>query len=68
GREAPFTFAYDPGFDLVRALSIGGNLALPTTLVIDAGGTIRFAYVGLDRADRPDAKRLLEQVREIKGP
>jgi antitoxin component YwqK of YwqJK toxin-antitoxin module/peroxiredoxin len=68
GREAPFTFAYDPDFELVRALSIEGNLALPTTLVIDAGGTIRFAYVGADTADRPDAKRLLEKVRETKKP
>jgi peroxiredoxin len=70
GREAPFTFAYDPDFELVRALSIEGKLALPTTLVLDAGGTIRFAYVGVDGdpADRPDAKRLLEKVRETRTP
>ncbi|HUR28761.1 MAG TPA: redoxin family protein [Planctomycetota bacterium] len=67
-REAPFVFAYDPGSELVSALSIEGNLALPTTLVIDASGTIRFAYVGAESADRPDAKRLLEKVKEVQQP
>ena len=68
GIEAPFTFAYDPGFDLVKALDIGGKEALPTTLVLDAGGTIRFAHVGTDSADRPDARRVLEQVKALESP
>ncbi len=68
GREAPFTFAYDPDFELVKTLSLEGNLALPATLVFDSSGTIRFAYVGADSADRPDAKRLVEKVRELKIP
>lgn len=66
GREAPFTFAYDPDFELVRSLSIEGKLALPTTLVLGADGTIRFAYVGANTADRPDAARLLEQVKKLR--
>ena len=68
GREAPFTFAYDPDFALVKSLSIEGNLALPTTLVFDGEGKIRFAYVGEDTADRPDAKRLIEQVKALGTP
>lgn len=67
-KEAPFTFAYDPDFALVTSLSLQGNLALPATLVIDAGGTIRFAYVGADKSDRPDAKRVLEKVQETLKP
>lgn len=67
-RAAPFTFAYDADLALVKSLAITGKLALPTTLVLDKGGTIRFAYVGEDTADRPDAKRLVEIVRGLDGP
>ena len=67
-KEERFTFAYDSEFALVNMLTLQGNLALPATFVIDAGGTIRFAYVGVDKADRPDAKRVLEQVNGLKHP
>jgi peroxiredoxin len=39
---------------------------LPTTLVLGPDGTIRFAYVGANTADRPDAARLVEQVKKLR--
>ncbi len=48
----------DTGCAAVRALGIEGDLALPTALLVDEHGLVRYAHVG-GRTDRPAAKDLL---------
>ncbi len=60
----PYKVFYDPDLEVVRKLGITGDLAFPTTLIIDEQGIVKYAYVGEHRADRPAAKEL---IRVIKG-
>jgi peroxiredoxin len=53
------TLTYDPGYKIIEALDISGQVALPTTLILDQQGVIRYAYVGLDSKDRPSADDLV---------
>jgi peroxiredoxin len=61
----PMPVALDVSLLLVRALGVEDNLARPTSLVLDRGGKVRFAYVGKTIADRPSADDLLREVRRI---
>ena len=58
--EIPFRMAFDPNFRLVNELKIDGDLAFPTTILLDEQGIVRWAYVGKDKLDRPPAKRLIK--------
>lgn len=60
----PYRVFYDPDLAVVNRLGITGDLAFPTTLIIDQQGIVQYAYVGEHRADRPAAKEL---IRVIKG-
>ncbi len=57
----------DPEMGLPKELDILANevSAFPTTLVIDETGVVRFAYVGVDKGDRPSAKMVLDALREM---
>ncbi len=64
----PYHLVYDPDLALAKALGIEGNLARPSSLLLDATGVVRFAYVAesvKNVADRPPAQRLLEQVQRL---
>ncbi len=63
----PMPLALDPALLLVRSLGIEGNLAKPSSFVLDAGGTVRFAYVGKTIADRPTVEDLLGAVRRAEA-
>ena len=58
----PYRVFYDPDLELVTKLGIEGDLASPTTLIIDKQGIVNYAYVGEHRADRPATNRLIELI------
>ncbi|MCB9879478.1 MAG: redoxin family protein [Planctomycetes bacterium] len=61
----PYRVFYDPDLELVTKLGIKGDLASPTTLIVDEQGVVQYAYVGEHRADRPATKKLLEVIEGI---
>ena len=65
--DVPFPIVFDPGLAVVRRLNIEQSLAKPTTLIVDEGGNIRYAYVGETYTERPKIETLLNRVREIVG-
>jgi peroxiredoxin len=68
GEPPPYRILYDPELTLGKALGIEGRIVRPASLVLDADGVVRFAYVAenvQNIADRPAADRLLRAVREL---
>jgi len=65
--EPPFDVVYDPGLALSKSLGVvvEGNLSEPTTLVLDRRGTVGYAYVGANKADRPPLAEVLEAVEDL---
>lgn len=59
--ELPVLLDVDLAF--VRSLGIEGELAKPTSIVIDRRGRISYAYVGRDLTDRPTVDKLLDEAR-----
>jgi hypothetical protein len=43
-------------------------LALPTSILVDRQGIVRFAYAGKRYDDRPPIRVLLEQAKAINHP
>lgn len=62
----PYRVFYDPDLEAVQKLGIAGDLAYPTTMIVDQDGIVQYAYVGKDRADRPAAKALIKKIKELK--
>lgn len=62
----PYRVFYDPDLEFVNKLGIGGDLAFPTTFIVDKQGIVQYAFVGEHRADRPAAKRLIELIEGMK--
>jgi antitoxin component YwqK of YwqJK toxin-antitoxin module/peroxiredoxin len=58
----PYRVFYDEDLDLVTKLGIEGDLASPTTLIIDEAGIVQYAYVGEHRADRPATTTLIKLI------
>lgn len=58
----PYRVFYDPDLELVTKLGIEGDLASPTTLIIDEKGVVQYAYVGEHRADRPATNALIKLI------
>ncbi len=63
----PMPLCLDVSLLLVRSLAIEGNLAKPTSLVLDGTGVVRYAYVGKTIADRPSVDELVEAVERMGG-
>jgi peroxiredoxin len=61
----PFRLLLDPDFKAVDQLSIRGELAKPSTYILDKQGQVRFAYVGASLSDRPSLKAMLAQLDQI---
>jgi peroxiredoxin len=51
---------YDVNLNAVKNLSIEGELAKPTTILINKEGKVNYVYVGKNKTDRPSIKTLLE--------
>ncbi|MBI1785420.1 redoxin domain-containing protein [Candidatus Sumerlaeota bacterium] len=66
GFAPPFPILLDVDLAAVRAFMIEGNLAKPTTLIIDESGIVRWAYVGTQPADRPSVENILAQADRIR--
>jgi antitoxin component YwqK of YwqJK toxin-antitoxin module/peroxiredoxin len=64
--ELPFTVAYDQDFEMVDSLELRSDLALPTTLLIDKDGVVRYAYIGTDKTDRPTAESLIAAIKRLR--
>jgi peroxiredoxin len=72
-RALPFPIVADVERRVVRAYGLvherggpgGGDVALPAQLLIDRGGTVRWAHVARAITDRPDPAKLLERVRAL---
>lgn len=58
----PYRVFYDQDLELVTKLGIEGDLASPTTIIIDKQGTVQYAYVGEHRADRPATNTLIKLI------
>jgi len=62
--QLPFKVLLDVNLDAVRALNIIGDLAHPTTFVLNSDGVVSYQYIGRSMSDRPSVKEVLEQVRK----
>ena len=58
----PYRVFYDQDLELVTKLGIEGDLASPTTIIIDQQGIVQYAYVGEHRADRPATNTLIKLI------
>jgi peroxiredoxin len=63
--SVPFPVAVDENFKAVDQLGIRGDLAKPSTYVLDKQGQVRYAYVGASRTDRPSVKAVLAQLDKL---
>lgn len=66
--QLPFKVLLDVDQNAVHAMNIAGDLAHPTTFVIDKEGIVRFQYTGRTVSDRPAAKDILEEVKKLSKP
>ena len=62
----PYRVFYDPDLEFVKKLGITGDLAFPSTFIVDKQGIVQYAFVGEHRADRPAAKKLIELIEGMK--
>jgi antitoxin component YwqK of YwqJK toxin-antitoxin module/peroxiredoxin len=67
GEKPPYELVYDADLTLTRALCIEDNFAVPTSLLLDRSGVVRWGYVAKDHADRPAVKSVLEQIKALSG-
>ncbi len=65
GTKPPYRMLYDPDLALVEKWGIRSDLAIPTTIILDESGRIRWAYVGTSIEDRPSAEELILQVEKL---
>jgi peroxiredoxin len=59
----PFPVLLDTELKGVDAFGIRGDLARPSTYVIDRKGTVRYAFVGSEPHERPDVDTILAEIR-----
>lgn len=57
--ELPFPVLLDLDFTFVRSARLEGELAKPSSFILDRSGVVRYAYVGKTSADRPSVQDLL---------
>ncbi len=63
--KLPFPLVVDEDFAVVDKLKLRGDLAAPSTFILDKQGKLRFAYVGKDNGDRPSLKAVIDQLELI---
>jgi peroxiredoxin len=63
----PFPLLSDPQHGVIQSFGVlDGNIARPSTFVVDSTGLIRWSYLGEDRSDRPFNDAILSELAEIK--
>ncbi|MCK6475077.1 MAG: peroxiredoxin family protein [Planctomycetes bacterium] len=60
----PFKVLLDLNQDVVRTLHIDGDLAHPTTFILDRDGIVRYQYTGRTLSDRPKIDDVIAKIRE----
>jgi len=65
GEKIPYKLLYDTDLALTRALHIEDNIAVPTSLVIDRKGIVRWCHVAKDYTDRPSAREVLKAIKAL---
>jgi antitoxin component YwqK of YwqJK toxin-antitoxin module/peroxiredoxin len=65
GERPPYTLAYDSDMKLVEGLGIVDNIAVPSVLLLDKQGLIRWSHVAKDLSDRPSATQILKQLEAL---
>ncbi len=63
--KVPFALLLDQDLKAVDALGIRGDLAKPSTYILDKKGNAVFAFVGETTTDRPSVKALLAQLDKL---
>ncbi len=58
----PFPVLLDVDLAKVDAFGIRGDLARPSTFIVDRAGSVRFAYVGEQPHERPDVETILAEL------
>jgi antitoxin component YwqK of YwqJK toxin-antitoxin module/peroxiredoxin len=64
--KLPFDLLYDTDLALTRALHIEDDMAVPTSLLLDKTGVVRWCRVAKDHADRPSAQEILARIQELR--
>lgn len=67
GAGPPYRLLADVELRLVKPLGLVAELAVPTTLVLDRRGIVRWAYVGTHDDDRPGCAEVLKALDELGG-
>lgn len=63
--ELPFPLLLDADMKVCDRLGIRGDLAKPSTYVLDKKGNVVYAYVGETLTDRPSLKAILAQLDKL---
>ena len=66
-QAVPFPVALDPGLRSTRRFNLLGDLSRPSTFVLDAQGTIRYAFVGETPDERPAVSRIVEELEALRA-
>ena len=62
----PFPILYNPDKTVIDTYGVrAGNIANPSTFLIDKSGTIRWRYIGGGKTDRPPAAAVIAQLQAI---
>ena len=61
----PFSMLLDKDLKAVQTLGISGDLAKPSTYILDKKGNAVFAFVGETTTDRPSVQALLTQLDKL---
>jgi len=65
--QIPFKVLLDVNQDAVKVLGIAGDLAHPSSYIIDKDGVVRFQKVGRTMSDRPSVDELLNELKKLGG-
>ena len=55
----------DVELNVVNELGIKGQLAKPTSILIDKQGIVRYSYIGQNKADRPSIKTIIKKIKAL---
>ncbi len=63
----PFKILMDVSADAVRALNVTGDLAQPTTMILDKKGIVRYQMTGKVTSDRPSVDTIIAELQKLKA-
>jgi peroxiredoxin len=66
GKAMPYPVCVDKDCSACDRLGIRGDLAKPSTFILDSNGEVSYAYVGKSTSDRPSVKALLAELDRMK--